>query len=422
RRGALGLIYDAMLVRPLERVRVMGVLSLAAECLRKRSAPEGPCLIVSSDGLIHYANPPATQLLLVGGDERVATHLGDFVVEQGDKDLLSQALKHYAETRDPSSIPPFRTVLTTGMGHNIPVEMSPEVPGVEPGAFKLSVKPLLPLNELHLPSDSQQRLEALSQLASRVAQELNSPLQFIGDSVAFLQEALGEFMEILDAHEKLETDPATNRQRVEQLQMKLRALTGSMDWEYLRDEVPVALERSAIGVRRVQSVLEMLRRFAHGTNVGPSVADINAAVRSSVDVTRPRYRRFAEVDMDLSLLPPMVCNVGALNHAFVQILENTSDTIEEKAREDGAPGRISVSTKRVDGGWIAIEFRDDAVGATPVDLEALRRPKSSNDLRGFAQGDGLADACRIVEEHGGVLEMSSTLEQGNSFVVKLPIR
>ena len=143
---------------------------------------------------------------------------------------------------------------------------------------------------------------------------------------------------------------------------------------------------------------------------------------SSVDVTRPRYRRFAEVDMDLSLLPPMVCNVGALNHAFVQILENTSDTIEEKAREGGAPGRISVSTKRVDGGWIAIEFRDDAVGATPVDLEALRRPKSSNDLRGFAQGDGLADACRIVEEHGGVLEMSSTLEQGNSFVVKLPIR
>ena len=126
--------------------------------------------------------------------------------------------------------------------------------------------------------------------------------------------------------------------------------------------------------------------------------------------------------MELSLLPPMVCNVGALNQAFVQILENTGDAVEEKAREIGAPGRISVSTKRVDGGWIAIEFRDGAGGSTPLDIEALRRPKSSNDLRGLAQGDGLADACRIVEEHGGVLEMHSNVEHGNRFVVKLPIR
>jgi signal transduction histidine kinase len=195
-----------------------------------------------------------------------------------------------------------------------------------------------------------------------------------------------------------------------------------MDWEYLRDEVPVALERSAIGVRRVQTVLEMLRRFAHGTNIGPSVADINAAVRSSVDVTKPRYRRFAEVDLELSLLPPLVCNVGALNQAFVQILENTGDALEKKSQQIGSPGRISVSTKRIEGGWIAIEFTDDGGGSTPQDLEELRRPKSSNDLRSLANGDGLADACRIVEEHGGVLEMSSTLGQGNCFVVKLPIR
>ena len=67
--------------------------------------------------------------------------------------------------------------------------------------------------------------------------------------------------------------------------MKLRALTGSMDWEYLRDEVPVALERSAIGVRRAVcwrccDLLTDQRRA--------SVADINAAVRT-VWTTRPYH-------------------------------------------------------------------------------------------------------------------------------------
>ena len=164
----------------------------------------------------------------------------------------------------------------------------------------------------------------------------------------------------------------------------------------------------------------MLRRFAHGTKVGLSVADINAAVRSSVDVTKPRYRRFAEVELNLSQLPPMVCNVGALNQAFVQILESTGDTLEATRTQSGEPSQIVVETKKLEGGWISVEFKDNGSGIPTQEAEATGKPRFSGQLGN--RDDGLADTCRIVEEHGGVLEMNSVEGSGSRFTVKLPIR
>jgi two-component system sensor histidine kinase PilS (NtrC family) len=103
---------------------------------------------------------------------------------------------------------------------------------------------------------------------------------------------------------------------------------------------------------------------------------------------------------------------------FRQVLWNLLINARQAIELSGRPsGRIGVSTgTEASGPWIAVE--DDGVGIDPSDRQRIFLPFYSTRDRGT--GLGLATIHRIVEEHGGAIELESEPGRGSRFLVRLP--
>ena len=84
-------------------------------------------------------------------------------------------------------------------------------------------------------------------------------------------------------------------------------------------------------------------------------------------------------------------------------------------------GRVIISTGK-DGAWVYIRVADTGVGIAPQDVEHLferfyRIPGSDADGAGL----GLSIAQRIIEAHNGRIQVKSTIGEGTTFTIYLPI-
>jgi signal transduction histidine kinase len=88
-------------------------------------------------------------------------------------------------------------------------------------------------------------------------------------------------------------------------------------------------------------------------------------------------------------------------------------------------GAVSVAAKRVDG-TAEIAVSDTGAGIAPEDQEAIFEAfrQVGTDVTRKREGTGLVLALtrRFVELHGGTIRVESSLGEGSTFTVRLPIR
>lgn len=82
-------------------------------------------------------------------------------------------------------------------------------------------------------------------------------------------------------------------------------------------------------------------------------------------------------------------------------------------------GRLTITTRQVDG-WVELRFMDTGPGVPPELGEGIFEPFVSHGKREGA-GLGLAIARRIVQEHGGEIDVESPAGNGATFRVRLPL-
>ena len=187
-----------------------------------------------------------------------------------------------------------------------------------------------------------QRLEAVGQLSAGIAHEINTPLQFVGDSVAFLQEAVGELLALTRMYNKLlHTTEMIDK---EERQRRAVAAERQADLEYLTERIPMAFTRTVDGIGRVRSIVQAMRRFSHASTSDTSPSDLNEALETTLAVCRNEYKYVADVELDLGELPLVTCNVGEINQVLLNLIINAAQAISEKVAGHGTPGKIMIST------------------------------------------------------------------------------
>ena len=251
-----------------------------------------------------------------------------------------------------------------------------------------------------------QKLEAVGRLAAGVAHEINTPMQFVSDNLTFLAESVDDLAKVIDAYR-------ADRARGD-------ALAAEVEADYLLAELPKAMSRAREGVKRVTDIVRAMKEFSHPNTQARSSADINKALETTLEVARNEYKHTAVVDLDLSPLPLLPCNIGELNQVFLNMLVNASHAIEAAGKEVSS-GRIRIATRH-HGADIVITFEDNGCGIEPANLDKIFDPFFTTKEVGKGTGQGLAISRSIVvDKHGGALEVHSVVGSGTRFTIRLPV-
>jgi two-component system NtrC family sensor kinase len=262
------------------------------------------------------------------------------------------------------------------------------------------------------------KLEAVGLLAAGIAHELNTPIQFLADSVHFLQTASGDLRGVLDVQRDIIRELAGDRP---DLNARLEQAEQAADIEFLHKEVPRAFERVFEGTRRVTTIVRAMKEFAHPGRAEKMAADLNQALQSTLVVACNEYKYVAEVETDLGPLPPVLCHVGELNQVFLNLIVNAAHAIEALVERSGQLGRIRITTSH-DGDHVVIEIADTGCGIAPEIATRVFDPFFTTKEVGKGTGQGLAIARSIVvDKHQGTIAFDSQVGQGTCFTIRIPI-
>jgi PAS domain S-box-containing protein len=254
---------------------------------------------------------------------------------------------------------------------------------------------------------SSERHESIGRLAAGVAHEINTPIQYLSDSVRFISEGVAELLAHVDAlHAGKAPKPEANED----------------DIEYLRGELPPALTRVSEGLARIAEIVRSLKDFSHADQSHMSAVDLNRAIQSTLIVTRSEYAAVADIETELGPLPDVVCQGGQVNQVLLNLIVNAADAIAEVVGRTGCRGLITVRS-RVDGDHVVIEIQDTGGGIPESIRGSIFDPFFTTKEVGKGTGQGLAIARSvIVKGHRGTLEFTTESGVGTTFIVRLPIR
>ena len=266
-----------------------------------------------------------------------------------------------------------------------------------------------------------QKLESVGRLAAGIAHEINTPIQYIGDSVLFLQSAQADLDRLLERYRAALQHPAAGGTEPERNALAgILKMEQDVDLEFLTQEMPKAFERTLQGVERVAAIVRAMKEFAHPDALEQGSSDLNHAIETTLTVAHNEYKYCARVETRFGELPPVMCNVGELNQVFLNLIVNAAHAIAESGK-DAASGRISIVTA-ANGDAVEISIEDNGCGIPQENLEKVFDPFFTTKPVGRGTGQGLAIARSIIaEKHGGAIEVHSVLGQGTRFLLRLPI-
>ena len=248
-----------------------------------------------------------------------------------------------------------------------------------------------------------QKMEAVGQLASGIAHEINSPSQFANDNILFIKDATDGFIKKLNQSADSPDDE---------------------EIDFFKENAPEAVEQAAEGISRITTIVKSMKNFAYrDAESAKRNNDLNQAIRSTVVVATNEWKYHADLDLDLQdELPLVPCNIGEINQVVLNLIVNGAHAIRDRIVE-GQKGNLVVSTRHYPDAQCVIIAIADNGGGIPAKVQArIFEPFFTTKEVGVGTGQGLAIAHNvIVKSHQGQIWFDSKEGVGTTFYIKLPM-
>ncbi len=234
--------------------------------------------------------------------------------------------------------------------------------------------------EAHRAIARAEKLAAVGRLAAGVVHEINNPLATISACAESLEARVNEG----------EFDGSSSLQDLK---------------EYL------GLIRSE--AFRCKSITMGLLDFSRTRTSDHVTIDLADVIRSAVRLLSHQKRR-AAIDFKVELsndMLPVSGDPGQLQQAVIALATNAMDAM-------GETGVLTI-LGRNDGEKVVVEVSDTGVGIPPENLPKIFEPFFTTKEIGQGTGLGLAVCYGILTEHGGTLDVQSTVGTGTTFTISL---
>jgi PAS domain S-box-containing protein len=266
-----------------------------------------------------------------------------------------------------------------------------------------------------------QKLESVGQLAAGIAHEINTPVQYIGDNVRFLQDSFGELVTLNAGYARL-LAAVRSTEMAPQMLEEITLLVEKIDVDYLFGEIPKAIEQTLEGVSRVAALVGAMKEFSHPGTGEKVPLNLNHAIESTITVARNEWKYVADLKMELDCTLPLVsCFPGEFNQVVLNMLVNAAHAIEEVAARGGPEkGLITIRTHSIPGG-VEVQIQDTGGGIPEKVRPRLFDPFFTTKEIGKGTGQGLAIArSLVVDKHQGSIDFETVDGIGTTFIIRFP--
>jgi len=148
--------------------------------------------------------------------------------------------------------------------------------------------------------------------------------------------------------------------------------------------------------------------------------DLNSIIEEIVSYAQLQSK-FNYVEIVKSLeqdLPKINADITQMKQVFYNLLNGAADAM---GKRKGEGGKISLKTKfEAEGKFIQVEVEDTGIGISPEILPYVFQKPISAKSGGY--GFDLLIAKRIIDQHGGTIEIDSKPLQGTVARLKLPVQ
>ncbi len=170
-------------------------------------------------------------------------------------------------------------------------------------------------------------------------------------------------------------------------------------------------------VDKISHVITHFRDFSRRSSNNYEKVDINQPVLSALDMFGEQLglRNIKIITRLADNLPPVWADANQLEQVMVNLISNARDALT-----DATTRELRLSTLQLNG-KLAVEVSDTGCGMPAEVIDHMLEPFYTTKERGQGTGLGLAISHSIIEDHQGRLEVESTVGQGTTFRLLLPM-
>ncbi|MXV77918.1 hypothetical protein F4001_06140 [Candidatus Poribacteria bacterium] len=182
----------------------------------------------------------------------------------------------------------------------------------------------------------------------------------------------------------------------------------------LTEEQRQSLQYILEEIERIDTIVKGMMDFARPTSLKPVQQPLEPLLRDVLALMKANLTHH-KIELQLEFtsdLPEFEFDSDKIKQAFMNVVLNSMEAMPQG-------GVLTVSTSKLDDG-VSIEVADTGVGIPETDMPHLFEPFFTSKDKGT--GLGLANVKRIVEEHGGTVAIESTISEGVTVSIWLPLR
>jgi len=249
-----------------------------------------------------------------------------------------------------------------------------------------------------------EKMSSLGHLFSGLAHEINNPINFAYNGIAALRVSIQKIYDL--SRQCVESSAEDSEEKTKSVK---EMLLGT-----IREAVRL-MEIIGTGLNRTRNLVSDLKHFSRKDQRDPEFLLIQSPIQSALTILNHEISGRIIVHKEINFKERIQGHPDQLNQVFMNILHNAIQAIPEK-------GNIWIDVEPAGQGEVRIRIRDDGIGIRPEDLPKVFEPFFTTKKRGEGTGLGMSICQRIIENHGGRIELTSEAGKGTEVIMTLPVR
>lgn len=251
-----------------------------------------------------------------------------------------------------------------------------------------------------------EKMRSLGELVAGITHEINNPVNFIYGNLTHLNNYSQDLMEIIDKYEEYQ------ELLPEDKKLEMQKLLEEKEYKYLKEDLPDLIKSCREGTVRTKNIVMDLKNFSRTEKMVINEIEINKEINTTLNILYNKYKNRITIHKEYGEVSTIDCYGGQINQVLMNIIDNAIFAIKET-------GDIYIRTKD-DGKNIIVEIEDNGVGISEENLSKVFEPFFTTKGVGEGTGLGMSISYKIIETHGGKINIESELGKGTKFTIILP--